>query len=117
MIIMSTGMYPKYNAIAKGKTWEWYSGGTTEDNCALVFFTIFLYISYNTDILQEVDIKQKLDTNAGKTSWFKNVVWYLPHPMSKKNHHFLDSLLKITTSIRWSMIPSHNIQQKAARKK
>ena len=42
---------------------------------------------------------------------------YSPHPRIRKNHHFLESLLKTVTNMRCSMTPSHSIQQKAARKK
>ena len=41
----------------------------------------------------------------------------LPHPIIKKNHHFLDSDENTTTNIRYSMMPSHNIQQNADRNK
>ena len=42
---------------------------------------------------------------------------YSPQPISTKTHHLLDSEVKTTTNMRKSMIPSHSIQQKAARKK
>jgi len=35
----------------------------------------------------------------------------------RKNHHFLESMLNTNTSMRKSMMPSHSIQQKEARKK
>jgi len=42
---------------------------------------------------------------------------YSHHPRMRKNHHFLESMLKTSTSMRKSMMPSHSIQQKEARKK
>ena len=41
----------------------------------------------------------------------------LPHPIIKKNHHFLDSDENTTTNMRYNMMPSHNIQQNADRNK
>ena len=40
-----------------------------------------------------------------------------PQPISRKNHHFLASVLKTITNMRKSMIPSHNIQQNTAKKR
>ena len=42
---------------------------------------------------------------------------YSLHPSNRKNHHFFDKVENTTTNMRYSITPSHNIQQKALRKK
>lgn len=49
--------------------------------------------------------------------WEEVLKFLSPQPISRKNHHFLDSVLKTITNMRKSMMPSHNIQQNTARKR